>query len=173
MARRLPPPKRWEYVRVGPSALHGQGLFAARDLPKGTPIIEYVGKRIPKKTGDRLADKEWASGRVYIFELSRRVDLNGNLKSNIARLANFSCEPNAESFNQDSRRIWIRALRDIKDGEEITYDYNFPFREPPPACQCGAKRCRGFMVGEEHVAELHEWMERTAAVRVVKSSRKR
>ena len=167
MAKRLPRPQGWEYVRVGSSKLHGQGLFAARDLPKGTPIMEYRGRRVTKKQGDRLANRQWARGHVYMFELSRRIDLDGSPKGNVARLANFSCEPNAESLNENSRHIWIRALRDIRAGEEITYDYNFEFMDPPPVCHCGAKRCRGYIVGEDHVAELNEWKERTADVRIV------
>ena len=44
---------RWEgvsdpmkmQVRVGPSRIAGQGLFAAQDIPKGTRIIQYIGAR--------------------------------------------------------------------------------------------------------------------------------
>ncbi|MEA3166959.1 MAG: uncharacterized protein QOJ26_1843, partial [Thermoplasmata archaeon] len=162
VAKRLPQPKKWEYVRVGRSKLHGRGLFAARDLPKGTCVMEYLGERVTKKEGNRRTDEQWAQGRVYTFELSTRVDLDGKVRSNIARLANFSCDPNCESFNEDSRRIWIRAMRDIKEGEEITYDYCFPLIEPPPVCRCGAKKCRGYIVGEEHAAELKEWLEKQA-----------
>ena len=35
-------------VRVGPSRIAGQGLFAAQDITKGTRIIQYIGARIPK-----------------------------------------------------------------------------------------------------------------------------
>lgn len=162
MAKPLPDPKEWEYVRVGRSGVHGRGLFAARDLPKGTRIMQYLGERVSKKEGDRRTNAQWAKGRVYTFELSRRVDLDGNIPSNVARLANFSCEPNAESENEDSRRIWISAMRDIAAGEEVTYDYCFPLIEPPPVCRCGAKSCRGYIVGEEHVAELKEWLAKQA-----------
>ncbi len=165
-SKRLPDPNGWEYVRIGKSGVHGRGLFATRDLPKGTRIMEYLGERIPKKEGNRRTDAQWAKGRVYTFELSRRVDLDGSVRTNRARLANFSCDPNAESLNEDSRRIWIQALRDIREGEEITYDYCFPLMDPPPVCKCGAAKCRGFIVGEDHIKELHEWMERKAIVRV-------
>ena len=164
--KRLPEPKGWEYVRIGRSGVHGRGLFATRDIPKGSRIMEYKGERVPKKEGDRRTDAQWAKGRVYTFELSRRVDLDGSIRSNRARLANFSCDPNAESYNEDSRRIWIQALRDIKEGEEITYDYCFPFMDPPPVCKCGSPKCRGYIVGDDHVAELDEWKERHADVRI-------
>lgn len=164
--KRLPDPKGWEYVRIGKSGVHGRGLFATRDIPRGSRIMEYKGERVPKKEGDRRTDLQWAKGRVYTFELSRRVDLDGSIRSNRARLANFSCDPNAESYNEDSRRIWIQAMRDIKAGEEITYDYCFELMDPPPVCRCGAAKCRGYIVGEDHVQELDEWKERRADVQV-------
>ncbi|MHB1262226.1 MAG: SET domain-containing protein [Thermoplasmatota archaeon] len=176
MAKPLPQPEGWEYVRVSRSKLHGRGLFATRDLPKGTCVMEYKGERVSKKEGNRRTDAQWAKGRVYTFELSTRVDLDGSVRSNLARLANFSCDPNCESENEGGYHIWIKALRDIKAGEEITYDYNFPLVEPPPVCLCGAKTCRGYIVGSDHVKELKAWLakqkehkpERKAA-RVTKS----
>jgi uncharacterized protein len=154
----LPQPDGWEYVRVGRSKLHGRGLFATRAMPKGTIVMEYLGERVSKKEGNRRTDVQWAQGQVYTFELSNRVDLDGSVESNIARLANFSCDPNCESENEAGRHIWIKALRDIKAGEEITYDYNFPLVEPPPVCKCGAKTCRGYIVGSDHAKELKAWI---------------
>lgn len=159
--RKLPEPEAWDYVTVGRSKLHGRGLFAARSLPKGTYVMQYRGEKVAKAEGTRRTDEQWARGRVYTFELNRRFDLDGSVRSNLARLANFSCEPNCESQNEAGRRIWIVATRDIRKGSEITYDYNFSFVEPPPVCLCGSRRCRGYIVGEDHVKELVEWLERT------------
>jgi hypothetical protein len=155
----LPTPEAWEYVTVRRSGVHGRGLFAARDLPKGTYVMEYRGERISKRESSRRTDAQWAKGRVYTFELSRRFDLDGSPRWNLARLANFSCDPNCESQNEGGRRIWIVARRGIRKGEEITYDYNFSFVEPPPACRCGAPRCRGYIVGSDHVGDLKAWLE--------------
>ena len=157
--RALPPPKDWEYVEVRRSRLHGRGLFAARDLPAGTYVMEYRGERIEKKESDRRTDRQWAKGRVYTFELSRRFDLDGDTKDNVARLANFSCDPNCESVNEGGRKVWIVAVRDIRAGDEITYDYNFPLVEPPPVCRCGSPKCRGYIVGSDHVMDLDAWKE--------------
>lgn len=156
----LPPPEGWEYVTVRRSGVHGRGLFAARDLPKGTYVMEYRGERVAKREGSRRTDAQWERGRVYTFELSRRFDLDGSPRWNLARLANFSCDPNCESHNERGRRIWIVALRDIRKGQEITYDYNFSLVDPPPRCRCGSRRCRGYIVGEDHVAELLAWLDR-------------
>jgi SET domain-containing protein len=155
----LPQPEGNEYVEVRRSGVHGRGLFATRALPKGTHIVEYRGERVSKKESTRRTDAQWAKGRVYTFELSRRFDLDGSPAWNVARLANFSCAPNAESQNERGRKIWIVATRDIRKGEEIAYDYNFSFVDPPPVCRCGARRCRGYIVGEEHVPELVAWLK--------------
>jgi SET domain-containing protein len=172
MARPLPPPKEWEYVRVGRSGVHGRGVFAARDLPKGTCVMEYKGERLTKREGNRRTEEQWETGRVYTFELSRRVDLDGSPEWNVARLANFSCDPNCESENDGGRRIWIKALRDVAAGEEITYDYNFPLVEPPPKCRCGSAKCRGYIVGSDHVKDLEEWKARKALKPERKASRR-
>jgi uncharacterized protein len=151
-------PDGWENIRIGRSGVHGRGLFAARDLTKGTYVMAYLGERVSKKEGNRRTEKQWKKGRVYTFELSRRVDLDGSIRSNRARLANFSCDPNCESINERGRHIWIVAMRDIREGEEITYDYNFSWDPPPPKCHCGSPKCRGYIVGEAHVKKLEAWL---------------
>ena len=160
MPEALPPPKEWEYVRVGQSGVHGRGLFAARDLPKGTYVMEYRGEKVGKKEGERRTQEQWDEGRLYMFTLSKRWDIDGSPEWNLARLANTSCDPNTESHNERGRRIWIVARRDIRAGEEITYDYNFDFVEPPPVCRCGAARCRGYLVGRHDVPKLRRWLKR-------------
>lgn len=167
-------PVGWENIVVKRSGVHGRGLFAARDMRKGTHIMEYRGERVNKAEGDRRTTQQWKRGRVYTFELSRRVDLDGSPRSNLARLANFSCDPNSESVNERGRKIWIVATRDIRRGEEITYDYNFDWDPPPPKCRCGADDCRGYIVGSDHVDELKRWLaERHLAKRHVSKTTRR
>lgn len=161
--RKLPRPEGWEYVEVRKSKLHGRGLFAAVDIPKGSYVMEYRGDRVDKKESEKRTEAQWERGRVYTFELSRRFDLDGSPSWNIARLANFSCDPNCESHNENGRKVWIVATRAIRKGEEITYDYNFPLIEPPPVCKCGSSKCRGYIVGEDYVKDLDEWKARVAA----------
>jgi uncharacterized protein len=151
-------PPRSPLVKVARSGVHGRGLFAAQRIKKGERIMQYGGVKVPRAEGRRRTEKQWARGRVYVFELNQRYDLDGSPTWNIARLANHSCDPNAESQNERGRAIWIVATRDIEPGEEITYDYNFPFEEDPLPCKCGARNCRGYVVGHEYVAELQEWL---------------
>lgn len=153
----LGPPDGDEYVTVRRSKLHGRGLFAALDLPAGTPIIEYRGDKVRRAEGDRRATAQWKKGRIYVFRLNRQWDLDGAARDNTARLANFSCDPNAESEN-DGKRIWILATRDIAAGEEITYDYHLDFEDPPAECHCGSPRCIGYMVGQDDRDKLRQWI---------------
>lgn len=62
-----------------------------------------------------------------------------------------SCDPNYYTqliTLNGSKRIVIYAKRDIQAGEELCYDYKFPFEFDESKwikCHCGAQECRGFM----------------------------
>ena len=140
------------FVRLGRSGLHGFGLFARDFIPQDTQIIEYVGERITKAEAQRREERRLArlaaggDGCVYIFELNRRHDLDGQVPWNPARRINHSCRPNCES-QQGRGRIWIVARRDIAPDEELTYDYGFPYSEwRDHPCRCGAPGCVGYIV---------------------------
>lgn len=149
-----------ENVEVRGSRVHGRGLFATRPIAKGERIIQYLGEKVPKKEGSRRTEAQWARGRVYTFELNKRFDIDGDFEWNVARLANHSCNPNCESENERGRAVWVVAKRAIGQGEELSYDYNFPLVDPPPVCKCGAVNCRGYIVGSEHLKDLNAWLRR-------------
>lgn len=155
----LPRPSGREYVKVYRSGLHGRGLFAARFLPKGTPIVEYRGEKVGKREGQRRAAIQEARGRTYVFTLNDRYDLDGSPQWNTARLANASCDPNAESLYERGR-IWIYATRDIAAGEEITYDYHFDFDGDPKPCLCGSSDCIGYLVSGRQLRRLCNWLQK-------------
>jgi len=148
-----PRPTRSPWAKLRSSAIHGRGLYASKAIPKGTKIIEYLGERITKAESDRREEKRLEraklgrdDGCVYIFELNKRHDIDGSMSWNTARLINHSCEGNCES-NKVRGRIWIVALRDIAEGEELTFDYGFGmenWRAHP--CRCGTAKCVGFIV---------------------------
>jgi len=147
-----PEPTRSEWAAVRGSRIHGRGMFATRLIPKGTRIIEYTGERITKAEGWRrelLRQRRAARGGdgcIYTFELNTKVDIDGRVRWNTARYINHSCRPNCES--QIVRgRVWIVAMRDIRPGDELTYDYYYDYdhyHEHP--CRCGAPNCAGFIV---------------------------
>jgi len=140
--------------RLGRSSVHEWGLFATAPIAEGERIIEYTGELIPIAMGD-VREKEYAAQRLdnYLFRVDKRWTIDATRAGNGARYINHSCAPNCESRVQRSGvagkagRIFIDALRDIRPGEELTYDYKFE-EEPPEKkipCRCGAATCRGFM----------------------------
>ena len=85
---------------------------------------------------------------IYLI-LNSRYDLDGDFKYNTARLINHSCNPNCE-VDGKGLKLWIFSLRDIKKGEELSYDYGFSFDEDYKQfpCKCGSKNCCGYIVRE-------------------------
>ncbi len=165
----------WYIVRR--SSIHSRGVFARRDIPKDTEIIEYIGEKISKAESERRAQARLARARktgvaaVYIFNLNKKQDLDGSTPKNTARLLNHSCAPNCEAI-QHRGRIWLCARRDIKEGEELTFNYGFDLENwDEHECRCGTRNCVGFIVGEEYWPELKKKLEERA--KIVRANRKK
>jgi SET domain-containing protein len=123
--------------RIGRS-FTGFGLFAIRSIKKREKITEYKGPRVAADEAVRLERR----GNRYLYEINPRVTIDGSPRSNIARYANHSCNPNAESYTYGGR-VFIRALRNIKPEEEITYDYgNDYLKYVIGRSHCKCARCR-------------------------------
>ena len=130
------------------SNIHRDGLSAATNIKKGQKIIQYKGKKVSlnKVETNSKYDNE---KEIYLFNLNKRYDLDGDFKYNTARLINHSCNPNCEVV-EDNKKLWIFAIRDIKKNEELTYDYGFSFDKDYKqyVCKCGSKNCVGYIVRE-------------------------
>lgn len=148
------------YWALKNSGIHNTGMFANRNIPKGTAIIEYVGERISKKESNKRC-LEWeekarkkGEGLVYIFDLNRKWDLDGNVEDNPAKFINHSCQENCEAVNDDDH-IWIYSKKDIKKGDELSFDYGYNlehFMDHP--CRCGSDNCCGYIVAKENRRKL-------------------
>ena len=147
-------PKRRFAVRH--SAIHGRGVFALTLIPKRTRLIEYTGERISHEEADARYSEEHAnSPHTMLFEVTDKIVIDATRRGNSARWINHCCSPNCEIIDENDR-IFIESRRDIRPGEELTYDYNLQLGEPHTAaakrahrCFCGSRRCRGTMVGEK------------------------
>ena len=132
--------------KIKKSNIDKRGLYASRDIKDGTKIIEYKGKIVTKKKveEDSKFDNDKA---IYLFNLNKKYDLDGNFKFNTARLINHSCNPNCEVVGK-GLKLWINSIRDIKKDEELTYDYGFSFDKDYKQfpCKCGEKNCVGYIV---------------------------
>jgi hypothetical protein len=142
---------RWIEVRNSP--IHGKGVFAARRIPKGTRLIEYLGDRISHKEADeRYVDHDPNDNHTFLFIVDRHVVIDAGVGGNDARFINHSCDGNCESVIQE-RRVFIEATRVIEKGEELGYDYEIGREKDDPdnvdeifACRCGSPKCRGTML---------------------------
>tara|TARA_Y100000590_G_C15738667_1_gene1019472 strand:- start:2112 stop:2591 length:480 start_codon:yes stop_codon:yes gene_type:complete len=139
------------------SRTHGFGLFANKNIKKNQKIIQYIGNKISKKEGDRIADKHLnlakknkKNGQVYIFELNKRFDIDGNVKENYAKYINHSCDPNCE-VEIINNQIWIIAIKNIKKNNELTYNYGYSYDTDyyEHVCKCGSKKCIGYILDED------------------------
>ena len=91
-----------------------------------------------------------------MFTINKHFDIDGEVPWNLARFINHGCEVNAESDVEDDR-VWIIATRNIKKGDEILYNYNYDLEDAfDNPCNCGAKNCIGYMVGEEYWPKLRK-----------------
>ena len=135
--------------KIKKSNIDNRGLYAATNIKKNTKIIEYKGKIITVKETETNPkfDNDKA---IYLFNLNKKYDLDGDFKYNTARLINHSCDPNCE-VDGVGLKLWIYALKDIKKNEELTYDYGFSFDKDYKdfPCKCGAKKCVGFIVNSQ------------------------
>ena len=134
--------------KIKKSKIDKNGLYANCDILKGTKIIEYKGKIISVKQSEN--DPKFDNGKaIYLFNLNKKYDLDGNFKFNTARLINHSCDPNCEVAGV-GLKVWVYAIRDIKKGEELSYDYGFGYDEfyKDFPCRCGSKNCVGYIVRE-------------------------
>ena len=134
--------------KIKKSNIDKRGLYASKDIKDGTKIIEYKGKIVTKKEVEENSkfDNDKA---IYLFNLNTRYDLDGDFKYNTARLINHSCDPNCEVAGV-GLKVWIYAIRNIKKGEELSYDYGFGYDEfyKDFPCRCGSKNCVGYIVRE-------------------------
>jgi uncharacterized protein len=103
--------------RIGRSRT-GLGLFATEPIKKRTIIVEYKGRKLTTEQADKLE----ARGNRYLYEINSRWTIDGSTRRNLGRYANHSCRPNAESHSI-RHRVFLRAIKTIKPGDEITYDY--------------------------------------------------
>jgi SET domain-containing protein len=137
------------------STIHGKGVFATAPIAKGTRLIEYKGKRITEAQADEMyGDDE--SPHTFLFLLNNDMVIDANFGGNSARWINHCCTPNCEPIEDEDDRVYIEAKRNIKPGEELSYDYQLVIEERYTkavkqlyACRCGSKKCRGNFLAEK------------------------
>jgi SET domain-containing protein len=136
-------------LRVVTSGIHGYGVVAERDFAPGEVVAVVEGILWNSEMEDRddryslWLDEDWYYDMV-----------------DQTRWMNHSCDPNCEieaDVQPDGSSPWAKvvAVRPIRPGDEITYDYAFDAELAEP-CSCGAPACRGWIVEAEQLPALRE-----------------
>lgn len=143
-------------VVVRNSPIHGRGVFAVGAIAKGERIIEYTGERISHAEADRrYGELHEGSSHTMLFAATDEIVIDATKRGGPARWINHSCRPNCEA-DETGGRVFISSIRAIRPGEELSYDYNLVLeerhtpklkREHP--CHCGARNCRGTLLGKK------------------------
>ena len=153
MASKSPSATNGRRIQTRRSGVHGNGAFALRHIAEGETLIEYKGQVISWKEALRRHPHDPAQpNHTFYFHIDDTRVIDGSVQGNAARWINHSCDPNCEADEQDGR-IFIKALRDIQAGEELSYDYRLiiderytPKLKAEFPCWCGTKYCRGTLL---------------------------
>lgn len=148
---------------VRDSRIHGKGVFAAKKIPAGTLIIEYEGERISAREAAKRHNRKGNSNHTFFFSLHNGRVIDGESQGNDARWINHTCAPNCEAIEENGQ-VFIYALRDIRRGEELGYDYKLfieerytPTLKRAYACRCGAADCRQTMlVSKRQISKMRK-----------------
>jgi hypothetical protein len=129
------------------STIHAAGCYTTTAIRKGERVLEYSGHPLTKEQADKIYEK---SPVTYLFGLgdgSRVIDGHS-----MAMFINHSCKPNCET-TEERGRVWIKAIRNIAPGEEITYDYCLydGADDDHAICNCGTRHCRGTMYSNKEM----------------------
>jgi SET domain-containing protein len=118
------------------SRLHGYGVFALETINKNKRIIDYAGELISNKQSESREDRYLSKGCIWVFRVNRNWSRDAAVGGNIARFINHSCTPNCW-IEVDTRKktIWVRAAKQILQGQELVYDYNTEGDKVIP-CKC-------------------------------------
>ncbi|NLA68929.1 MAG: SET domain-containing protein [Gammaproteobacteria bacterium] len=152
--------KKVKKIEARRSEIHGNGVFATAAIAKGERIIRYKGElRTHDEVDADYGDIE-EDGHTFLFTLNDHYVIDANIKGGVARWINHSCDPNCEAVVEEDDKgrphkdkVFIEAIRDIRAGEELTYNYGIVHdeRHTPKlkklwGCRCGAANCTGTML---------------------------
>ncbi|ELU03165.1 hypothetical protein CAPTEDRAFT_112305, partial [Capitella teleta] len=171
-------------LEVFPTASKGFGLRAAEDIVQNSFVCEYAGELLTHEVARDRTRKLTNVDLNYIIAVHEGVGKDAEPRAtyvdptfigNVGRFVNHSCSPNLYMVpvrvKNNIPHISLFALRDIRTGEELTYDYSGDIRRdkliltnghvktdhvtsPPKVnevttqrkpCHCGSSNCCGWL----------------------------
>jgi SET domain-containing protein len=149
------------------SSIHAAGCYTTTSIPKNRRVAEYTGPRLSKDQADEAYED---SPITYLFGLGKGdIVIDGHCAS---MFINHSCDGNCET-SEIGGRVYIKSIRAIAAGEEITYDYClYDGGDDEAICNCGSKKCRGTMYSKEEVRRRKRAAEKAAGSAAKKPRKK-
>ncbi|XP_078434729.1 histone-lysine N-methyltransferase isoform X2 [Wolffia australiana] len=143
---------KFKYFRCGKK---GFGLRLLEDARQGQFLIEYVGE-VLDMVGYEARQREYAfrgQKHFYFMTLNGNEVIDACAKGNLGRFINHSCDPNCRTEKwmiNGEVCVGLFATRDLKKGEEVTFDYNYVrvFGAAAKKCLCSSTNCRGYIGGD-------------------------
>ncbi|XP_011074812.1 histone-lysine N-methyltransferase ASHH2 isoform X1 [Sesamum indicum] len=139
----------------------GFGLQALDNISEGQFLIEYVGEVLDMHAYQKRQREYALQGHrhFYFMTLNGSEVIDASAKGNLGRFINHSCDPNCRTEKwmvNGEVCVGLFALRDIKKGEEVTFDYNYVrvFGAAAKKCVCGSPNCRGYIGGDPTNSEV-------------------
>ena len=115
-------------IKISKSIIHGKGVFASRNFSSGEVVLRW------DSCSRKISDQEYSK----LSESQQKMVFDGQLYFSPSQFMNHSCNANVKNIDG-----YDTAIKDIKEGEEITCNYleeNVPFITMD--CNCGSKGCR-------------------------------
>ena len=150
------------------SAIHAAGCYTTTPIAKGRRVAQYTGHKLSKDQADTAYED---SPITYLFGLgSGEIVIDGHC---MAMFINHSCDGNCET-SEVGGRVWIKSIRPIAAGEEITYDYClYDGGDDPAFCNCGSPKCRCTMYSPEEIRRRKRAAKKAALPSAAKPAKKK
>lgn len=127
-------------VEVKNSKVQGKGVFAIIDIKKGDVVLQIDDSHV-------VTDPSTLTREQNEYDCDYLSDGKVILMQEPEKYINHSCDPTTYVKTINNVRN-VLAMRDIKKGEEITYDYSMNgFNDGTFECHCGSQICRGTYQG--------------------------
>lgn len=116
---------------------HGKGVVATESIAAGELVLNFAGPIVHRS--QLPVPYERVPDRYLQIDQELYLGASGDLDD----FVNHSCDPNT-GIRIDGSQVYLRALRPIVIGEEITYDYSTTMDEDDweMDCACNASHCR-------------------------------
>ncbi|GAA0183197.1 hypothetical protein LIER_30657 [Lithospermum erythrorhizon] len=141
----------------------GYGIQVLENISEGQFLIEYVGEVLDMHSYEARQRDYAMQGHkhFYFMTLNGSEVIDACAKGNLGRFINHSCDPNCRTEKwmvNGEVCVGLFALKNIKKGEELTFDYNYVrvFGAAAKKCVCGSSQCRGYIGGNPQNTEIVE-----------------